>query len=50
MVKLAEEKKQVITTNSYFFLFLCVVFVVVVELRVRCSSSARANRSCDEIL
>ena len=38
MVKLAEEKKQVITTNSYFFLFLCVVFVVVVELRVRCSS------------
>ena len=50
MVKLAEEKKQVITTNSYFFLSLCVVFVVVVELRVRCSSSARANRSCDEIL
>ena len=35
---------------SCFFLFLCVVFVVVVELRVWCSSSAHANRSCDEIL
>ena len=43
-------KNRWLLLTAIFFLFLCVVFVVVVELRVWCSSSARANRSCDEIL